>query len=106
MNKEEAQMMAFQLISFAGDAFSCFYKAVEAAREGKMEEADGLLAEGERQLAKAHNAQTELLTAEAQGKDVAYSIMLVHAQDHLMTTIMYERVAKEFIVLYKEKMEG
>ena len=76
---------------------------LEAAREGKMEEADGLLAEGEKQLAKAHNAQTELLTAEAQGKDIAYSIMLIHAQDHLMTTIMYERVAKEFIVLYKEK---
>ncbi len=106
MNKEEAQMIAFQLIGFAGDAFSFFYKAVEAAREGKMEEAEGLLAEGERQLTKAHNAQTELLTAESQGKDVAYSIMLVHAQDHLMTTIMYERVAKEFILLYKEKMEG
>lgn len=103
MNKEEAQMIAFQLIGFAGDAFSFFYKAVEAAREGKMEEAHGLLAEGEKQLAKAHNAQTELLTAEAQGKDIAYSIMLIHAQDHLMTTIMYERVAKEFIVLYKEK---
>lgn len=103
MNKEEAQMTAFQLISFAGDAFSYFYKAVEAAREGRAGEADELLAEGERQLSKAHNAQTELLTAEAQGKDVEYSIMLVHAQDHLMTTIMYERVAKEFITLYKEK---
>ncbi len=104
MNKEEAQMIAFQLIGFAGDAFSFFYKAVEVAREGKIEEAEGLLAEGEKQLTKAHNAQTELLTAEAQGKDVAFSIMLVHAQDHLMTTIMYERVAKEFILLYKEKI--
>ena len=37
-------------------------------------------------------------------KDIEYSIMLVHAQDHLMTTIMYERVAKEFITLYKEKL--
>ena len=32
--------------------------------------------------------------------------MLVHAQDHLMTTIMYERVAKEFITLYREKING
>ena len=29
MNKEEAQMIAFQLIGFAGDAFSFFYKATE-----------------------------------------------------------------------------
>lgn len=29
MNREEAQMVAFQLISYAGDAFSSFFKAVE-----------------------------------------------------------------------------
>lgn len=105
MNKEEAQMVSFKLISFAGDAFSLFYKAVESARNGNFEEADQLLAEGETQLTQAHEAQTELLAAEAQGKDIEYSVMLVHAQDHLMTTIMYERVAKEFIALYRERNE-
>ena len=101
MNREEAQMVAFQLISYAGDAFSSFFKAVEKARNG---EADELIKKGESELTNAHNAQTELLAKEAQGKDIEYSIMLVHAQDHLMTTIMYERVAKEFITLYKEKL--
>ena len=62
--------------------------------------------QGESELTNAHNAQTELLAKEAQGKDIEYSIMLVHAQDHLMTTIMYERVAKEFITLYREKING
>ena len=87
MNREEAQMVAFQLISYAGDAFSSFFKAVEKARNGEFDEADELIKKGE-----------------SQGKDIEYSIMLVHAQDHLMTTIMYERVAKEFITLYKEKL--
>ena len=98
MNREEAQMVAFQLISYAGDAFSSFFKAVEKARNGEFDEADELIKKGESELTNAHNAQ------EAQGKDIEYSIMLVHAQDHLMTTIMYERVAKEFITLYKEKL--
>lgn len=91
------------MISFAGDAFSYFFKGVQEAREGNYEEADRQIALGEEQLTLAHEAQTELLAAEAQGKDMEYSIMLVHAQDHLMTTIMYERVAKEFISLYKER---
>ena len=104
MNREEAQMVAFQLISYAGDAFSSFFKAVEKARNGEFDEADELIKKGESELTNAHNAQTELLAKEAQGKDIEYSIMLVHAQDHLMTTIMYERVAKEFITLYKEKL--
>ena len=104
MNREEAQMVAFQLISYAGDAFSSFFKAAEKARNGEFDEADELIKKGESELTNAHNAQTELLAKEAQGKDIEYSIMLVHAQDHLMTTIMYERVAKEFITLYKEKL--
>ena len=104
MNREEAQMVAFQLISYAGDAFSSFFQAVEKARNGEFDEADELIKKGESELTNAHNAQTELLAKEAQGKDIEYSIMLVHAQDHLMTTIMYERVAKEFITLYKEKL--
>ena len=95
MNREEAQMVAFQLISYAGDAFSSFFKAVEKARNGEFDEADELIKKGESELTNAHNAQTELLAKEAQGKDIEYSIMLVHAQDHLMTTIMYERVAIE-----------
>ena len=106
MNREEAQMVAFQLISYGGDAFSSFFKAVEKARNGEFDEADELIKKGESELTNAHNAQTELLAKEAQGKDIEYSIMLVHAQDHLMTTIMYERVAKEFITLYREKING
>ena len=33
MNKEETQMMAFQLIGFAGDAFSHFFQAIDAAKK-------------------------------------------------------------------------
>lgn len=103
MDKEKLQMMSFQLISYAGDAFSYFFQAVEKAREGKFEEADQLIAEGDRQMVEAHHAQTDLLTAEASGEEMEFSVILVHAQDHLMTTMMYERVAKEFINLYKER---
>lgn len=103
MNRNEAQNVSFQIISYAGDAFSYFFKAVQEAREGNYEEADHQMVLGEEQLTLAHEAQTELLAGEARGQNMEYSIMLVHAQDHLMTTIMYERVAKEFISLYKER---
>ena len=46
MNREEAQMVAFQLISYAGDAFSSFFKAVEKARNGEFDEADELIKKG------------------------------------------------------------
>jgi cellobiose-specific phosphotransferase system component IIA len=103
MNKEEVQTIAMTLISYAGDACSCFIKAVEEARKRNFEESDKLMAEGAKQLIKAHNSQTELLTQEASGEDMAYSIVMVHAQDHLMTTMMYERFAKEIIFLHRER---
>lgn len=105
MNKEEVQSISFQLIGYAGDAFSNFFQAVEMARKGEIDEANRLMKEGKTQLAKAHQAQTQLLATEAGGEDIAYSVILVHAQDHLMTAIMYERIAKEFIELYKERKE-
>ena len=97
MNKEETQMMAFQLIGFAGDAFSHFFQAIDAAKKADYEEAERLI--------QAHDAQTDLLSAEADGKDLAYSILMVHAQDHLTMALMYERLASEFISVYKEMNE-
>lgn len=103
MNKEKLQAISFEIISYAGDAFSYFFQAVDRARNGEVEEAEELVKKGDEQMVKAHRAQTDLLTAEASGKELAYSIVMVHAQDHLMTTLMYERIAKEFITLYKER---
>ena len=50
------------------NAFSSFFKAVEKARNGEFDEADELIKKGESELTNAHNAQTELLAKEAQGK--------------------------------------
>ena len=105
MNKEETQMMAFQLIGFAGDAFSHFFQAIDAAKKADYEEAERLIQEGKKSMKEAHDAQTDLLSAEADGKDLAYSMLMVHAQDHLTMALMYERLASEFISVYKEMNE-
>ena len=102
---EETQMMAFQLIGFAGDAFSHFFQAIDAAKKADYEEAERLIQEGKKSMKEAHDAQTDLLSAEADGKDLAYSILMVHAQDHLTMALMYERLASEFISVYKEMNE-
>ena len=60
------------------------------------------LQEGEACLIEAHNAQTQMLSEEARGEELPFSLMLVHGQDHLMTTIMFGRMAQELIEVYKE----
>ncbi|WP_176721363.1 PTS lactose/cellobiose transporter subunit IIA, partial [Streptococcus agalactiae] len=46
-------------------------------------------------------AQTSLLQKEAAGEDLAYSVTLMHGQDHLMTTILLQDLMKHMIELYK-----
>ena len=50
---------------------------------------------------KAHHAQTQLLVQEANGEKAEFSILLVHAQDHLMNSITFVDLAKEMIEMYR-----
>mgnify|MGYP000120173070 CR=1 FL=1 len=107
MTKEEASMIGFEIVAYSGDARSKLLLAVENAKpgnfdNGEFDEADELIKKGESELTKAHNAQTELLAKEAQGKNIEYSIMLVHAQDHLMTTLLLKDIISTLIDVYKK----
>ena len=49
----------------------------------------------------AHQAQTGMLQAEARGESVEVGFIMVHAQDHLMTTMLLRDVVNSFITLYE-----
>ena len=51
----------------------------------------------------AHKAQTDLLTQEAQGNHLSVDVLLVHAQDHLMTAMLAQELIGELIELYRSK---
>ncbi len=103
MKKEEIQKIAFTMISHVGEANSCFYKALEMAKKGSFEQVSYFMKKGEKKLLDAHKSQTALLSAEARNEDVEFSIIMIHAQDTLMSTIMFERLVKEIIDLHKER---
>ena len=46
------------------------------------------------------NAQTSLLAKEAQG-EIAYSVTMMHGQDHLMTTLLLKDLMKHLLELYR-----
>lgn len=103
MTEETIQEMSFEIIGYAGNAFSYFYEAVEEMMEENKERAKELYNLGKKELTQAHKVQTHLLISEANGEKVNTNVILIHAQDHLMTTIMYERIAKQMIrILDKE----
>lgn len=95
----------FGIIASAGAARSMAYEALERAKEGKFDEADDLMEQAEEAGVEAHNAQTSLLTKAARGEDVSVDVLLVHAQDHLMTSILAQELIAQMIELYRRLAE-
>lgn len=93
------------IITHAGDAKSDAFEALENAREGDFDIAKKLLDKSRTTMIEAHKAQTQLLQKEAQGDDMKISILLIHAQDHLMTAKLAQELIEQLIEQTKEIQE-
>ena len=102
LNPEEVQSVAFQIILESGNARSIVHEAFALMREAKFVEAKEKLAEANEAIVKAHNSQTGLLRKFASGIAFDVDILMVHSQDHLMTTMTLREVALEMLHLYKK----
>ncbi|MEG0329046.1 MAG: PTS lactose/cellobiose transporter subunit IIA [Longicatena sp.] len=105
---EELVVEAFKLISDAGDASSNFLMAIQEAESCNFEKAEEFLEIGKKSLVTAHKLQTELLQNEIRGEGVEYSLIMVHAQDHLMNAILLKDLTISIIKLNMKvkKLEG
>lgn len=101
--ENSSEMVSFGIIANAGDARSYAFGALEEAKKGNFEEAEELLKQSDEAATLAHKAQTELLFKEANGEKTPVDVLLVHAQDHLMTSMLAVELIKEMITLYKNK---
>lgn len=95
--------IAFQIILFAGNGKSNAMEAIQEAKSGNFEAADDLIEEAGTELGKAHEYQTKLLQQEASGEGSPINVMLIHSQDHLMTSMTVRDLAVEIIEIYKNK---
>ncbi|MGN1406703.1 MAG: PTS lactose/cellobiose transporter subunit IIA [Erysipelotrichaceae bacterium] len=91
------------MIANSGDARSFAFGALEAAKAGNFEEAEELMKKSQESATIAHKAQTELLFKEANGEKNEVNVLLVHSQDHLMTSMLAQELIKEIILLYKNR---
>lgn len=99
---DNLELVSFQLISNVGEARSALFEAMRAAREECFKEADKLVRDAEDSLIKAHESHSSLIMQEASGDKVQISLLLMHAEDQLMTTELLKGMAKEVILTHKK----
>lgn len=94
---QDMELIVFEIISNGGNAKALVYEAIEASENGKFKEARELLNEADTFLNKAHQVQTDLIQKEAAGERNEVTVLFVHAQDHLMTSIEVRTLAENII---------
>lgn len=97
------ELISFKIISAVGTAKSMYVEAIQEAKKGNFKEADRLMEEGAKVFTEGHHAHHSLIQKEASGEQVEFNLLLMHAEDQLMTTETFKLVAEEFIELYQLK---
>ncbi|MFQ3176255.1 MAG: PTS system cellobiose-specific IIA component [Psychromonas sp.] len=98
---EELESTVMELIINAGESKSCAMEALHNAKAGKWDEVDSLLAASAEASKRAHKVQTALIGLdEGEGK-VPVNLIMVHAQDHIMTAMLAKEMIEEMINIHR-----
>ncbi|MGD8107973.1 PTS lactose/cellobiose transporter subunit IIA [Pantoea sp. FN0302] len=96
------EQVIMELLINAGEARSHAMSAIQAARRREWQQADQALTASAEASKAAHRIQTQLIGAdEGEGK-LPVTLILVHAQDHLMNAMLCRDLAEEIVLLRKE----
>ena len=101
MTKEDMEMVAMEIVAYAGEARTQFLKAMDAMADKDWEAAEKLISEGYETVLSAHDSQTAMIAREAGGEDMELCFLMVHAQDHLMNAMLLGDMCKRFMKMMK-----
>lgn len=99
----ENEEVIFKIILHSGDARSYVMESFQKLRNGQNEEAHKLLEEADKSLNKAHKYQNDIIIKEINGEKIDTSILMMHAQDHFMTSMTMRDMAKEIILMFESQ---
>lgn len=98
----ELEEVVMGLIINAGQARSLAYTALRKAKEGDFDTAKSLMEQSHSSLNEAHKVQTQLIESDMGEGRIKVSLVLVHAQDHLMNAMLARELITELIELHEK----
>ncbi len=97
----DLEMIGFQIISAVGEARSSFIMAIGEAKKGNYDEAEKLMEQGAESYSQGHHVHASLFEGELDKDFGAGHVLLMHAEDQLMSAESFRILATEFIDVYK-----
>ena len=99
---DDLEEIVMGLIINSGKARNLAYTALEQAKQGQYLEATELMEQSKLALSEAHKVQTKMIEADMGEGKIKVNLILVHAQDHLMNTMLAKELVTELIELHKK----
>lgn len=97
----DQEQVVMGIIINAGQARSLYFEALKQAKQGDFKGAGEKMVEAQGCIKEAHRVQTQLIEEdEGEGK-VSMTLIMVHAQDHLMTSMLAGELIRELIDVYR-----
>lgn len=103
MNKNERKIM--ELIANSGDARSKALEALKASTEHRFDEAEELMSKCNIKIKDAHRIQTETIQDEVRGESTEITLLMVHAQDHLMDAMTIRDLVLQLMEGYRKEKQ-
>lgn len=91
------------MILHAGDAVNLAMSALRKIRTDEYDDAMKLIEQARAKSVEAHKIQTKLLHHFMSGEEVKMDLLIVHAQDHLMNSLLLIDIVEEMIEIFKTK---
>ena len=98
----EFETAFFGIITYVGTARSCFINAVQCAKKGEFQAAKAQMKQGDEAYKEGHHIHADLRAQDARGELNESGLILMHAEDQLMSAETFRVLAEEFIEVYQK----
>lgn len=99
---DDMELIAFEIISNVGMGKSLVIEAIREGRKGKYDVAEQKIKEANEFLLKGHHAHTNLIQKEAAGEKLEFSLIIMHAEDQLISAETIKDLGIEIIEMHKD----
>lgn len=101
----DLEQVVMGIIVNAGQARSLYYEGLKCAKNGDFGKAQECIKQAQSFISEAHKVQTQLIGDDQGEGKVPMTLIMVHAQDHIMTAMLAGELIVELIALYQKMDE-
>lgn len=99
----DMESTVMELIINAGEDRSYAMQALRAAKQGDWDLVDEQLTEASAASKRAHDVQTMLIGMDEGCGKIPVNLVMVHAQDHIMTSMLAREMIEELIEIHRQR---